>query len=790
MDWAGIRKNRPLIVVFSISLALVAAISAFSFSYKGFRPFGIALLLSFALVIGTSIGLAYLNKGNKEREGRVSRFFSKRSLRNTMLAISAILAGLLFICHYVGGQDYLLEVDTLFGSSFLSPFAVFLALSGSLLFNGALVLTVISFVYPSKLLVSVRAYALFPLLLLCLLLTPASLPGLFGDLYAGAGAFDPHAFRLPLIGIEYGILLAICLITYAKPLPKIEKGFYKPLLLIAAVFLLALPNSYTFAVLFGQYQKSIQLPLDINQTHRVFIYLAFLLPIAYFFLLHPFDIPHRRALLCYIAYLALFGYIGRLRYNIWTSLETLPFHLCNTAMYVVPLTLTFKTTKVFYFTMFINVIGAFLALLMPNYDENLGVFSVRTIEFFINHLYAFFMPVLIVLLKIYPRPTIRYFLYSMIGFLCYFVLCLVLNTVGTAYGYSVDFFFLNSDYVVDQLGSWAERIFNISYSFELNGMTFTIHPPYLIAFYFVYVGFAVAMWYVYELLFVAVDEVENLLSKSALSACRRDKWREMQQGESKMEEKNAVSLDIRHLRKRYPGNDFDTVKDFSLHLDGGHIYAFLGKNGAGKSTIIKSIVGMHDFDDGSIEVCGKDIRENEIEAKSLLGFVPDHYALYESLTGRQYVNYIADLYAVPLEKRNEILASLLPRLSMEKAFDDQIGTYSHGMKQKITIISSLIHEPKVWILDEPMTGVDPISIFQIKETMRSHAQKGNIVFFSTHLIDVVSNLCDKVIMLKKGDLVYSGSISSLKKKGVNLEELFVKLNEEESDESPLKQKEN
>lgn len=767
------KQHKAESILLSITAALFIGVAGFALSYSGFRPFGIALLVSCLVLLLGYIGSKCIKK--KCPNSRFSSFISSaKAPERAAKAISIILI-LLFIAHYEGGQDYLYQVDGLGGSSFLNQGQVFFSLLGVLLYNSCFVLSVVTFFLPSKLFKSFRERILWPWLLLCLALTPLSLCGLFGNLYAGDAAFDPYGFRMVLLGIEYGLLLALYGINgFSSPLGKLSKGFYKPVLLILAIAVLCLPNSYTFAVAFGSVNRYIMLPLDLNLTHRILVYLAFALPIAYYFLLRPFDIPHRRALLTFVAYMALIGYLGKLRYGIWTNLQTLPLHLCNTAMYIVPLTLTFKTTKVFYFTMFINVIGAFLALLMPNYSEELGTFAVRVGEFYLNHLYAFFMPVLIVICRIYPRPTIKYFAYSMIGFLAYFVLVFVVNTVGTAYGYDVDFFFINSDFVADKLGDWAKNIFDISASFKLNGKTFEVHPAYLIAFYLVYVGLSVLMWYVYELLFKGVDGLELLLDKAEASRISTNEWKAMQRSE-KMET-NKATVEIQHLRKRYPGNDYDTVKDFSLHLEGGHIYAFLGKNGAGKSTIIKSIVGMHDFDGGSISICGYDMKHQEIKAKSELGFVPDHYALYESLTGRQYVNYIADLYGVSQQDRDAILPDLLKRLSMDKAFDDQIGTYSHGMKQKITIISSLVHSPKVWILDEPMTGVDPISIFQIKETMRSVAEKGNIVFFSTHLIDVVSNLCDEVIMLRKGELVYQGKMEDIKREGIDLEELFVKLN--------------
>ena len=465
------KQHKAESILLSITAALFIGVAGFALSYSGFRPFGIALLVSCLVLLLGYIGCKFIKK--KYSNSRLSSLINHaKAPERAAKAISIILI-LLFIAHYEGGQDYLYQVDGLGGSSFFNQGQVFFSLLGVLLYNSCFVLLAVTFFLPSKLFKSFRERILWPWLLICLALTPLSLCGLFGNLYAGDAAFDPYGFRIVLLGIEYGLLLALYGINgFSSPLGKLSKGFYKPVLLILAIAVLCLPNSYTFAVAFGSVNRYIMLPLDLNLTHRILVYLAFALPIAYYFLLRPFDISHRRALLAFVAYMALIGYLGKLRYGIWTSLETLPLHLCNTAMYIVPLTLTFKTTKVFYFTMFINVIGAFLALLMPNYSEELGAFSVRVGEFYLNHLYAFFMPVLIVVCRIYPRPTIKYFTYSMIGFLAYFILVFAVNTIGTAYGYDVDFFFINSDFVADKLGDWAKNIFDITASFKLNGKTF------------------------------------------------------------------------------------------------------------------------------------------------------------------------------------------------------------------------------------------------------------------------------------------------------------------------------
>ena len=613
---------------------------------------------------------------------------------------------------------------------------------------------------------------------------PYMVEGIIGNIYdLNNNNYDPYGFRIVLLGFEYGILLSYLVYTWFKSFKwDFNKSFLYTFFITIFLILITGINAYTPKTIFPSSLYFLELPLDLNFTHRLLVYISFILPIIYFVILYRYDIKHRRAFLLFISLAVFFCYIGFRRYdNTWSSVSGLPLHLCNTAMYIIPLTLIFKSHQVFYFTMFINVIGAFLALLMPNYSESLGIFSMEVSEFYINHLYAFFMPVLIVLLGVYERPKMKYFFYSMIGFLVYFILCVIINAF-----FDTNFFFLNDDFIVSKLGTWAEDIFDISIIINTSDKEIIFRPYYLLTFYLVYVILSLFMWYIYELLFKIVDSLVLLHEKNIvynktyyefINSQKKegiDMKKDKNKNNSSIDYNNLViSLDIEHLKKRYGNNKFYTINDFSLHLDGGKIYGFLGKNGAGKSTIIKSIVGMHTFDGGSIKICGYDNKFQEVEAKSLIGFVPDHYALYESLTGREYINYIADLYNVSKKDRDERLNNLLDKLELKDKFDKQIKTYSHGMKQKTTIIAALIHDPKIWILDEPMTGVDPISIFQIKEVMKDHAKKGNIVFFSSHLIDVVKNLCDEVIIIKKGEFIYRDTLVNLKKNKVDLEELFI-----------------
>ena len=193
------------------------------------------------------------------------------------------------------------------------------------------------------------------------------------------------------------------------------------------------------------------------------------------------------------------------------------------------------------------------------------------------------------------------------------------------------------------------------------------------------------------------------------------------------------------------------------------------------------MVGIQTITSGNIEICGFDVEKQAVAAKMNTAFVPDHYALYENLTGREYINYIADLFNVSAEDRDAFIDKYVDLFQLTGAFDNQMKTYSHGMKQKITIMSALVHNPKVWILDEPLTGLDPTSIFEVKEAMKEHAAKGNIVFFSSHIIDVVEKICDRIAIIKKGKLRACLKVSELEEKGIDLEQFYLSVINEEDD---------
>ena len=234
-------------------------------------------------------------------------------------------------------------------------------------------------------------------------------------------------------------------------------------------------------------------------------------------------------------------------------------------------------------------------------------------------------------------------------------------------------------------------------------------------------------------------------------------------------------LTIEHLSKSYGGSEHKAVDDLNLNLRPGEIYGFLGPNGAGKTTTIKIVTGILPYQEGRVTICGHDLKADIIEAKRHIGYVSDSHILYDKLTGREYVNFLADIYGVDLATRQKRADELLESFELKDAYDSQIRTYSHGMKQKINVIGALIHDPDLWILDEPMTGLDPQSAFSLKERMRAHCNAGKTVFFSTHVLEVAEKICDRVGIIVKGKLLLEGSLDEIRaaKGEGSLEDVFL-----------------
>lgn len=694
----------------------------------------------------------------------------KVKISDKMLKILSIFLAVVFFFRFMLGDDALNNIFNLTYSPISSEgFTAISLIFNWLLYSVILLVILYPFFKNSKYATVIKYYGLI-ISLLC-----------FGFLYyltvgiVGENAYSGFNIRSLLMGMEIGILIGYCFVVFMENDKfKVTKQNAFGFLYIIGMLLATMP-SYLLSGLFGNAPVNIP-AVDLELPHRMILYLAVIIPFVLYFLLKKKDSETIRGILLYISLGTLLSFSINYKFHTFLDVTNWPFHLCNTAMYLVPLCLLFKWEKLFYFTYFINVFGAFIAMVMPNYPEAINLFSNRIVEFYINHFIAFFMPLLMVALKVYARPKLKQFKYSIIGFAMYFGAMLIINAWFTNYG-TVDYFFINSDFVASKLGRWAEDLRNVILSFNIGNLTFTFYPVYQVLFFIVYVLLGAGMWFIYEAGFSFADILHDI-------AVRKQKIRADQlaldvalAGRGKEEPMNLDGQNkiiLRNFSKRYGNSQIYAVKDASLEINGGEIFGFLGHNGAGKSTIIKSIVGIQPITSGSIEVCGYDVDKQSVMAKRNIGFVPDHYALYEKLTGREYVNYIADLYDVSKEDRDKAINKYVDIFELQDSFDNQIKTYSHGMKQKITIMSALVHNPKVWVLDEPLTGLDPASIYQVKECMRQHAKAGNVVFFSSHLIDIVEQLCDRIAIIKKGKILTCQAVKDIEKEG-SLEEFYLNI---------------
>ena len=236
-------------------------------------------------------------------------------------------------------------------------------------------------------------------------------------------------------------------------------------------------------------------------------------------------------------------------------------------------------------------------------------------------------------------------------------------------------------------------------------------------------------------------------------------------------------LSVRNFQKRY--GDKIAVRDLSLTVEAGDIYGFIGHNGAGKTTLIRAIVGAQDFDGGAIEVCGHDIAREPIAAKRALAYVPDNPDIYEFMTGMQYLAYLADIFEVPTPDRERRIEELSGRLDLVDALDDPISSYSHGMRQKLVIIGALVHDPRLLVLDEPFVGLDPVASHELKLILRKHAEAGAAVFFSSHVLEVVEKLCNKLTIIRSGEVLAQGATEQVRGDDT-LEDVFLELVEREA----------
>ena len=236
-------------------------------------------------------------------------------------------------------------------------------------------------------------------------------------------------------------------------------------------------------------------------------------------------------------------------------------------------------------------------------------------------------------------------------------------------------------------------------------------------------------------------------------------------------------LEIKNLKKTYKGGK-TAVANLSLSVKSGDIYGFIGHNGAGKTTTIKCVVGIHDFDEGEILVDGVSIRKDPIRCKKVLAYIPDNPDLYDYLTGIQYLNFMADIFEIPAEEREQRIREEADAFEITSALGDLISSYSHGMKQKLAIIGALIHQPRLLILDEPFVGLDPKAALVLKNKMHQLCEAGSAIFFSTHVLDVAEKLCNKIAIIRQGELIAAGETEKLTG-GASLESVFMEVTKDE-----------
>ena len=239
-------------------------------------------------------------------------------------------------------------------------------------------------------------------------------------------------------------------------------------------------------------------------------------------------------------------------------------------------------------------------------------------------------------------------------------------------------------------------------------------------------------------------------------------------------------ISIEHVSKSYAKSSVKAVDDINLHVKRGEVFGFIGPNGAGKTTTIKMLTGILQPDQGQVKINGYDIQSQPVEAKRCFGYAPDSHQVYDRLTGLEYLNFIGDMYGISKEKRQMQIEKYLTMFDLTKAAGSQIKSYSHGMRQKLAVTGALLPDPQLWIMDEPMVGLDPKSAHLLKQEMRAHCERGNTVFFSTHVLEVAEKLCDRIAIINRGRIIAVGTLEELRQgKDESLETLFLELTDTE-----------
>jgi len=608
------------------------------------------------------------------------------------------------------------------------------------------------------------------------------------------GAVAYYDFRL--------IMYAVCLCLSAcvsgaalyskiaeKDFGQIAKRLGKAALFVL-IWLMGFMPMYFPQLMFGLIGEE---TAEFTLTHRLLIYICIAFMFGGYVCMRK---KSREEKLFFLSFLSLSGFLQYFSHNAQrTGVTSLPLHLCNTAMVLMLFAYMFRWNSVFYFTYLVNVLGAFLAILMPNTGENLLTDSGALI-FWYNHTYAFVLPIFGVALGIFPRPNIK-MMYKAIGaFTAYVLLAMILNgwlnnspTLNPNKD-EVDYFFLYSYFFVDKF-KFLMPLKTFEFSFTIGNTTLMFYWLYDLVIWLVFVGLMFVIWGIYVLLYRTADAHGELAKRKMMMRLDHAQLLKELDGRSVKEPlspEGVHMIKFTNFSKTYAGTTKKAVEDLNLEIHEGEVFGFIGHNGAGKSTTIKSLVGIQSITEGKIEVQGYDVARQPLEAKLSMGYVSDNHAVYENLTGREYISYVADLYMVNEKDKNERIEKYAKMFHLEKALDSEIKCYSHGMKQKTMVIGALIHNPRVWVLDEPLTGLDPTSSWQIKECMRQHADAGNIVFFSSHVIEVVEKVCDRIAIISGGKLCRVSRVEDIQKEGLSLEQVYLQYAQKHTPEDMEKER--
>ena len=753
--------------------------------------------LTISYLIAVFVSLVFLSFLLLSKIAKTKKDNANRNLNIVLKIASFILVGV-FILRYMLSSDSVRNTSNLlngiFGNNQVANGFAFVLL---LLYFPALLITILRSFIDIKTLRLLNKWFAFPISVISFLL-----------MFVLAKGFEDFSnidlinwMVLVLFAIEIGTMLSVSTINFVKDFKTdIRNNTKQDTLYVVLVGLLALiycAPAYSLQYLFGSYSLKTYI-IDLSFYHRIFVYVVLLIPVAiYLIYWHRSDEERKVVMLiltlgCLTSFSIDFKIIDMFTFTpeFSVNVTSLPLHLCHTAMYTVPLCIIFKKNKffknLFYFTYFINVFGALCAILAPNYGDSIAsnLFGTGLWVFWINHFDAMMMPLLAVAFKIFARPKFKYMMWSLFFFAIYYVCILWLDVWFANYNPNVDYLFLNSTFIPDKAGNFIEQLIMVPAQFSAGGLTFKFYPIYQTLFFVVYIAVAFSMWYIYEIGFKIADSYRDIYDRKQI--IKREKLEFLSnsktvKGDAIMEQKHEAELVFKDFSKKYGNSDVFSADHVNLDVHAGEIFGFLGPNGAGKSTCIKTAIGIQPITSGQIIVCGYDVKAQPVEAKKLIGYVPDHYALYEKLTGREYINYIADLYGVSKEDRNARIAKYIDLFELYQAFDNRMQTYSHGMKQKIAIMAALVHNPKIWILDEPLTGLDPNSIYQVKECMKQHAAEGNIVFFSSHIIDVVEKMCNRIAVIKKGKILAVRNVADVEKES-SLEAYYMNLVGDNGDE--------